>query len=405
MQLGWIDFSKKERSKILSVLELLSEKGTLDELGIADIRDGFSNRFFPGTSTIQTRAKYFLIVPYSLKQLEKIGESNPYKVLKELDKIERECAKSLFRKNEKEDGLIGINALKRHSWVKRTPADIYWAGLRRYGIFTGENLSLSEYVKISCVTKTEKDGLKKLGNRHDNAEENDCDDKNAGDLSERQFWKIPIYRDNWMDDLSMKLTYEEACFLKEQIIVSCKGTMIAYILENNITEFLECSSFQDMVRITDRFPDDMREDYKLAYDFSQFAYVTRIIYNLIVSEGRNMDAVFEFERLKPDFSNISNIDVDYIFERLRIFGNPNLRVFLKQCKTYMQSGDIEKLKECISSREIRLKQKSRAKTYHHGEFNDNDWFGGKELDYRFSNAKRIIKDIMESEGKYNAESL
>lgn len=53
MPLGWIDFSKTERSKVLT------ERGTLDELGIAPIRDGFSNLFFPGTSTIQTRAKYF----------------------------------------------------------------------------------------------------------------------------------------------------------------------------------------------------------------------------------------------------------------------------------------------------------------------------------------------------------
>ena len=48
MELGWIDFSKSERSKVLSVLDMLSESGTLDELGIAAVRDGFSNRFFPG---------------------------------------------------------------------------------------------------------------------------------------------------------------------------------------------------------------------------------------------------------------------------------------------------------------------------------------------------------------------
>ena len=77
MELGWIDFSKTERSKVLSVLELLSQKGTLDELGIAPVRDGFSNIFFPGTSTIQTHAKYFLIIPYALRDLEKTSETNP----------------------------------------------------------------------------------------------------------------------------------------------------------------------------------------------------------------------------------------------------------------------------------------------------------------------------------------
>ena len=112
MELGWIDFSKSERSKVLSVLDLLSESGTLDELGIAAIRDGFSNSFFPGTSTIQTRAKYFFAVPYALKQLEKSNETNPNKVLKTLDTIERTCGEILFSQNRNESGLIGKNSLQ-----------------------------------------------------------------------------------------------------------------------------------------------------------------------------------------------------------------------------------------------------------------------------------------------------
>ena len=66
MQLGWIDFSKEDRQKAFDVIKLLSEQGAVDELGIGVIRDAFANYFFPGTSTIQTRAKYFLIVPYML---------------------------------------------------------------------------------------------------------------------------------------------------------------------------------------------------------------------------------------------------------------------------------------------------------------------------------------------------
>ena len=58
MQLGWIDFSKEDRQKAFDVINLLSEQGAVDELGIGVIRDAFANYFFPGTSTIQTRAKY-----------------------------------------------------------------------------------------------------------------------------------------------------------------------------------------------------------------------------------------------------------------------------------------------------------------------------------------------------------
>ena len=34
MQLGWIDFSKEDRQKALYVINLLSEQGAVDELGI-----------------------------------------------------------------------------------------------------------------------------------------------------------------------------------------------------------------------------------------------------------------------------------------------------------------------------------------------------------------------------------
>ena len=67
MQLGWVDFSKADREKVLDVMNLLQEQGAVDEIGIGLIRDAFANYFFPGTSTVQTRAKYFFIVPYILQ--------------------------------------------------------------------------------------------------------------------------------------------------------------------------------------------------------------------------------------------------------------------------------------------------------------------------------------------------
>jgi hypothetical protein len=70
----------------------------------------------------------------------------------------------------------------------------------------------------------------------------------------------------------------------------------------------------------------------------------------------------------------------------------------------MINKDIEGMKKHIKSREILLKGANRAKTAHAGEFNPDAWIGGGELDYRFYNAKTIIRDIFESEGKVNAKS-
>ena len=161
MPLGWVDFSKSERNKVLSVLDLLSEAGTLDELGIAPVPGWICQFIFPGTSTIQTRAKYFMIVPYALKDLEYSSESNPNRVLRAFDEVERKCGEILVTGKDR-DGIIGNRSLSQNRWVKRTPADIYWAGLRNYGIFTGGTLSLSEYVRAMCALKIKRQRLQSL---------------------------------------------------------------------------------------------------------------------------------------------------------------------------------------------------------------------------------------------------
>lgn len=404
MELGWIDFSKTERNKILSVLDLLSQEGTLDELGIAPVRDGFSNLFFPGTSTIQTRAKYFFIVPYALKDLELSDETNPNKLLKKLNEIERACGEMFLQHNKDENGIIGKRSLQHNKWVKRTPADIYWSGLKKYGIFTGGNISLGEYLKAFCGIKKQKSTLTKLGNHNDNAEENECDDKNAGNVFKKQFWKMPLYTTKWFDDLSMELSYDEGQFLKEQIIICCPESLLAYILKNNIVEILDCNSFKELQYLMIDLPAQIQEDFELASAFSDFLYVVRTVYNIIISDGQNEIANDELDILYPQMEQRANIDIDFILNKLQIYNNP-LRNFLKQMQNCMLTKDIAEMKKHINNREVLLKGPSRAKTNHPGEMIDvNAWIGGKELDYRFFNAKTIIRDIFESEGKVNVKS-
>ena len=64
MQVGWIDYSKDERNKIVAILNALGSHEALNELGIGSVRDAFSDMLFPGISVLQTRAKYFGLIPY-----------------------------------------------------------------------------------------------------------------------------------------------------------------------------------------------------------------------------------------------------------------------------------------------------------------------------------------------------
>ena len=404
MQLGWIDFSKSERSKILSVLDLLQENGTLDELGIAPVRDGFSNIFFPGTSTIQTRAKYFLIVPYALKDLERSSEANPNVLRRTLDAIERDCGEQLLAQNRNEIGIIGGRSLLRGQWVKRAPVEIYWNGLRQYRIFTGGNLTLTEYLRTSCALKNRKATLKKLGNRNDNAEDNEYDDKDAGSTGTFQFWNLPSYPADWMESLEMRLTAEEASFLKAQIVANYPDTMLGTILRKNLTQVLDCENFDELSEWIDQFPEHIQNDYWLALQFSHFLYIVRIAYNIITSDHKNETANSEYERLHPAFKEEASVDLDKVISRLGIAGNVPLCNFLRAAQRSILADDFDGLCKCIKDQEVLLKGTGRAKTAHPEEFDVDAWFGGYYLDYRFTNAKTILRDIFEGEVTEDVES-
>lgn len=397
MPLGWIDFSKSERNKVLGVLDLLMESGTLDELGIAPIRDGFANLFFPGTSTIQTRAKYFLIVPYALKDLEYDNESNPNRCLVKLNDIERRCGVKLLEYKKDTDGVIGSRSLAQGEWVKRTPSDIYWAGLRNYGILSATGMTSTEYMRTMCAMKSQKKDMLKLGNRNDDPDEKDSDDKDAGNLFRINLLNIPTYKTDWMEKLTIKLTSEEGEFLRKQIIQSFPESMLAFILKNDMTEILGCKSIKELESRIGVFPEQIQSDFALAIAFSDFLYVIRVLYNIIVSDDQSDAAKEEWFFLKEELEDRASVDLESIFDRLQIHRNPSLCKFLRKCQSMMKSNDIDGLKIEIRRRERELKQ-NRAKTAHPGEFDSTVWYGGGELDYRFSNAKVIIKDIWESEG-------
>jgi hypothetical protein len=51
----WLDYSERERQKMLEVVDLFKERDTRDELGIGAVRDAFADQFFPGTARRSVR--------------------------------------------------------------------------------------------------------------------------------------------------------------------------------------------------------------------------------------------------------------------------------------------------------------------------------------------------------------
>lgn len=137
--LTWLDFSERERRRALDVIDQFQEESTRDELGVGSIRDAIADLLFPGTSTVQTRARYFLFVPWIYLILEDKGIGYPDIELR-ARKYEIDLIYALV-KGRQHEGVIGIEAREQ---LQRLPSDVYWSGLRQWGILVF-NRSQEEY--------------------------------------------------------------------------------------------------------------------------------------------------------------------------------------------------------------------------------------------------------------------
>ena len=129
--LTWLDYSEKDRLRAFEVIDLFRETSTVDELGIASVRNSFSDLFFPGTSTVQTRARYFLLVPWTFLRLEEKRVPSS-----EAAMWARRAELNLNRRLLGGDDTRGVFGSRAGDALKRLPSDVYWGGLGSWGICT-----------------------------------------------------------------------------------------------------------------------------------------------------------------------------------------------------------------------------------------------------------------------------
>ncbi len=396
MQLGWVDFSKEDRAKVLDVMNLLKKEEAVDEIGIGRVRDAFANIFFPGTSTVQTSAKYFLIVPYVLKEATQGSYGNDVaKIIDRINREEKKCGILLKENCPDADGIIGRRVLPE-GWVIRKPSGIYWSGIRTYGICT-RDLSITELVRLSVAMRQEQADKVALGNRGDEKTGLSADDADAALGASTQLFSVPDdYYGDWREGLNINLTPSEAQFLKEKIEKSVPDSLLAHLLKNNI-DVSKYDSFAAIYEdLRDSLPKNLSEAAWLACEFNKLVYVAHVRYNYILSNGNNADAVDRWQAIEADIHNMISVDSDEVLAYLGIY-DPYLRRFLNGFKNALAEGRLNEADDILIKREIEIKRKNRAKLCNRENYKATDWFGGYYLDYRLQSAKRLILDIYRGE--------
>lgn len=130
--IAWIVGTLSEREEVLALLQDDNVHEPRDELGMAALRDVISDALFPGVTTLQTRAKYFLFVPAMYERIEDdpVLRRRPADSIRQLE-AELLAALLLRHRDDGQRGIIG----ERFKRPPNNPSSgIYWRGLSTWSI-------------------------------------------------------------------------------------------------------------------------------------------------------------------------------------------------------------------------------------------------------------------------------
>jgi hypothetical protein len=400
-QLGWIDFSPIHRNKVMLVMDLFKEQGVIDELGLGTIRDSLSDILFPGTSTIQTRAKYFLLIPWILQDIESRGRFDRF--FSELEESETQFIKVL-RSKPNGRGIIG--ATLRNANPKRKPSSIYWNGLRTYDILNFKG-SISDYLNyLKYHSKKSQAQKKQIAETDGNVP---GDDKDANHMYQQHLWcQLPKPPTDWKTNLTIDLSEEEAKFLKERIILSDSDSLWSFALKHIPDEAKTFSNITDFLSV-EELPNKLKELVKLSVDFNTIMQGALIRYNFLIQSSRENGRVKELQPIwKNYWSEIKSFDwnswdINKLWHYCPFTQYPTKK-FVESWIDFVKSATFNEAKadQLLKDRELRLKGIRRARLHDKAIAQKQQSFTGisvfedgsiSYLNYRWNTVRTFLNDI------------
>jgi len=409
--LGWIDFSSEHRDKVRTVLDLLKKQGVVDELGIGVIRDAFSDRMFPGISTVQTRAKYFTLVAYRIEAfMQRSGRKQTLESY--LSVSEKQDRIKLVENHEGEGELGIIGGTFKTDWkrdVVRKPSSIYWNGLRTFGFVTPDT-SLSEFSARLSEGKT---SLRQVlrGTKEDDGDATQSYENRAPRVAvqspDKEYWET----------LRIDLNLEEARLLRQHITDQEPDSLIGQILLHpewleqtlQISVHAPFKEFCELPFIKKIQVPGLTATVEHARDFWQVMKGAHIRYNCLLQRGADdptLEEQFEgeWEEWLDDMNPFPDSwDNDFFWglvgTRSGSIGPTNSFVARWIEQTRQGCPDLGKCDELVRLQEMQNKGPRARLRSDNREGHPSDWLGIRDLNYRLPIVLQILRDIYDAEMK------
>lgn len=390
--LTWLDSSEHDRRRALEVIDLFRVQTTRDELGIGTVRDAIAEVLEPGLSTIQTRARYFLSIPWVYLRLERLRCSSA-DVARKARSDELRVARALAASADPE-GTIGIEA---GSALQRLPSAIYWGGLGVLGIrlFPG---SQDQYHRSL-------DAFHRTGERRVVREDPEGEILGGGNWHPH----LPEPPDSFLDELSLALTEEEALYLQDRFEARTPGSLAAFL--SRAGEPLPPTRFFWDDALLPRYPSPLRAVVEHARCFSEVMHGAALLYNLMLAEALPREEWIEDYRTRIAAWQAAITDRlpalrDWDrpgFWRLVRDRNPRLPVPTQHFVTtwmhrVLELGELDlgtpAQRKLIADREFQLKRRRSRLQYREYLQMWTGAAGAEPLQYRWGTTQRVVNDIL-----------
>lgn len=280
----WIDHDGAARERSLSILALFTQRDSRDELGLGGVRDAFADLLFPGTSTIQTRLRYMLFVPWIYRRLEQ--ERVP---AREFARRARALELSLVKPLLTGDDAGGVFGRTAGGTLKRLPSSVYWAGLGAWGIRVAD-VSQSEYHAGVDALYRRRDlaSARRHAHHQDDVPEREPDIAGA-------IWhdRIPDPPPEFPSAVDFALRPVEAEFLVDRVATAQKGSLLSHLVLHSKPAAVDYPWMHPELA---SFRPEHRELLDHASRFSLVMHGAAIVYNLALAELDHRDALAEEHR-------------------------------------------------------------------------------------------------------------
>ena len=390
--LAWIDFDEAERQRAQRIMALFQERETRDELGLGGIRDSIADHLFPGTSTIQTRLRYMLFIPWLFQMLEESTAGSDQLEI-EARALENRLANALKAGGES-NGIIGRDA---GADLQRLPSSVYWAGLGTWGIrlFTGSTDNLFS-------------SLRHL--RTHSRQVRESEDVTAA-AQAFQIWSpsLPCRPRDLLGAVCFRLTSDEAAFIIERLVSAQPRSLLTFLARSGAGS-ADCANVWEHPHLA-HFPNETRTLVDHSEMFSSVMHGAALLYNLLLSRLREYpDWIEKYEsRLQEwreglDMSAIRAWsldafwqDIDHPAHRIR----PAAKHFVTEWLALVRAGnigegDLRPAAYMVQSRERRLKTSQSRFANRAVRDRWNGASGVESLSFRWAQARSHLRDLADA---------